>query len=248
MNGSLGSTGGSGGTSCGWTTGPGLGHGTRRRMRQAIECFVLPVNSWSFAFPGETVFWSLPHVPVPGHANVDKRWVPGGWPSRKGGIPVNGGRRVSPAAMLLALALSPIYPASLSAQEGGHHPNHAGLFLGVTRVEGHSSFTIGADYERTLPVAHERLAIGGLIDVATGREPKHVIVAGTLSFRPVEPLKLLVGPGIEFSHGKSEALFRAGAAFDVLKAEALTISPGVYFDFVGGHTATVFGVTFGKGF
>ena len=155
---------------------------------------------------------------------------------------------VSTAAMFLALALSPIFPASLSAQESGHHPNHAGLFLGVTRAEGHSSFTIGADYERTLPVAHQRLAIGGLIDAATGREPKHVIVAGTLSFRPVESLKLLVGPGVQFSHGKSEALFRAGAAVDLPKAGAFTISPGVYFDFVGGHTAIVFGATVGKGF
>jgi len=172
---------------------------------------------------------------------------------------MDGKQRVSTAAMLLALALLPISPASLPAQEGGHqaeegghHLNHAGLFLGVTRLEGHSSFTIGADYERTLPVARERVAIGGLIDVATGREakhePKHVIVAGTLSFRPVEPLKLVVGPGVEFSHGKGEALFRAGASVDLLRAGPFTISPGVYFDFVGGHTATVFGVTFGKGF
>lgn len=161
---------------------------------------------------------------------------------------MDGRQRFSTAAMLLALALSPIVPASLSAQEGGHHPNHAGLFLGVTRVEEHSSFTIGVDYERTLPVAHERVAIGGLMDAATGREPKHVIVAGTLSFRPVEPLKLLVGPGVEFSHGNSEALFRAGAAVDLPNAGAFTISPGAYFDFVGGHTAAVFGVTFGKGF
>ncbi len=174
---------------------------------------------------------------------------------KKGGIPVDGRQRVSTAAMLLALALLPISPASLPAQEGGHlaeegghHLNHAGLFLGVTRLEGHSSFTIGADYERTLPVAHERVAIGGLIDVATGREAKHVIVAATLSFRPVEPLKLVVGPGVEFSHGKHEALFRAGASVDLLHAGPFTISPGVYFDFVGGHTATVFGVTFGKGF
>jgi len=157
-------------------------------------------------------------------------------------------QRVSTATLLLALALSPIFPTSLSAQESGHHPNHAGLFLGVTRAEGHASFTIGADYERTLPVAHERLAMGGLIDAATGREPKHVIVAGTLSFRPVESLKLLVGPGVQFSHGKSEALFRAGAAVDLPNVGAFTISPGAYVDFVGGHTAIVFGVTFGKGF
>lgn len=174
---------------------------------------------------------------------------------KKGGIAVDGKQRVSTAAMLLALALLPISPASLPAQEGGHqaeegghHLNHAGLFLGVTRLEGHSSFTIGADYERTLPVAHERVAIGALIDAAIGPEPKHVIVAGTLSFRPVEPLKLVVGPGVEFSHGKREALFRAGASVDLLHAGPFTISPGVYFDFVGGHTATVFGVTFGKGF
>jgi len=152
------------------------------------------------------------------------------------------------AAILLALALSPIFPASLSAQESGHHPNHAGLFLGVTRAEGNSSFTIGADYERTLPVAHERLAVGALIDAATGPEPKHVIVGGTLSFRPVERLKLLVGPGVQFSHGKREALFRAGASVDLPHTGAFSISPGVYFDFVGGHTAIVFGATVGKGF
>ena len=59
-------------------------------------------------------------------------------------------QRVPMAAILLALALSPIFPASLSAEESGHHPNHAGLFLGVTRAEGNSSFTIGADYELSL--------------------------------------------------------------------------------------------------
>jgi len=162
---------------------------------------------------------------------------------------VDGAQRVSTAGVLLALALAPIFPACLSAQEGGHHPqNHAGLFLGVTRVSGHSSFTVGADYERTLPVAHDRVAIGALIDAAIGPEPKHVIVAGTLSFRPVAPLKLLVAPGVEFAHGTSKGLFRAGAAVDVAHAGPLTISPGLYFDFVGGHTATVFGVTFGTGF
>lgn len=162
---------------------------------------------------------------------------------------MDGTQRVSTAGMLLALALSPIFPACLSAQEGGHHhQNHAGLFLGVTRVSGHSSFTVGADYERTLPVAHERVAIGALIDAAVGPEPKHVIVAGTLSFRPLAPVKLLVAPGVEFAHGASKGLFRAGAAVDIAHVGRATIAPGVYFDFVGGHTATVFGVTFGTGF
>ncbi|MCA1587076.1 MAG: hypothetical protein LC791_20675 [Acidobacteria bacterium] len=157
-------------------------------------------------------------------------------------------RKISTAAIIAALGLSAVPPASLSAQESGHHRNHAGLFLGVTRVEGHGSFTLGADYERTLPVGHERLAIGGLLDVATGREPKHVILGGTFSVRPVDALKLMAGPGVEFSHGKRRALFRTGAAVDLPHPTLFTISPGVYVDFSGGHTAVVFGVTFGRGF
>lgn len=160
------------------------------------------------------------------------------------------------AAVVFALAIVAIFPATLFAQEGdghaaagsGHHANHAGVFLGLTRAGGHSSFTIGADYERQLPMAHERLAVGALIDAAVGPKPKHVIVAGTLSFRPVETLKLLVAPGVEFAHGHREALFRAGAAIDIAHVGPLMVSPGLFFDFVGGHTAIVFGLTFGSGF
>lgn len=152
-------------------------------------------------------------------------------------------------AVVLGLTLSPLFPASLAAQESsGHHTNHSGVFLGVTRLEGHSSFTVGADYERRLPIAHERVALGALIDAAVGDEPKHVIVAATLSFRPMETVKLLVAPGVEFAHGLREALFRAGAAADIAHLGPLTVSPGLFFDFVGGHTATVFGLTFGAGF
>ncbi len=154
----------------------------------------------------------------------------------------------------LAFILSTTVPTILSAQDhgaqdqGGHHKHHAGLFLGATRAEGHSSFTVGADYERRLPVAHERLGVGALIDAAIGDEPKHVIVAATLSLRPVEPLKLLAGPGVQFSHGHRDPLFRFGAAVDLPRIRSLTISPGVSVDFVGGHRAMVFGVTLGKGF
>ena len=160
------------------------------------------------------------------------------------------------AAVVFALAIVGTFPATLLAQEagdhavasGGHHANHAGLFLGVTRAGGHSSFTIGADYERRLPMAHERFAVGALLDAAVGPEPKHVIVAGTLSLRPVEPLKLLVAPGVEFAHGHREALVRAGVAVDIAHVGPLMVSPGLFFDFVGGHTALVFGLTFGAGF
>lgn len=151
-------------------------------------------------------------------------------------------------ALAVALAFT-IFPASLSAQDhGGHHANHIGLFLGATRLEGHSSFTIGADYERRLPVAHDRLAVGALIDAAVGKEPNHVIVAGTISLRPVNAFKLLVAPGVEFANGHREALLRVGAAVDLPHIGVLTVSPGVYLDFVGGHRAVVYGVTFGTGF
>ncbi len=165
--------------------------------------------------------------------------------------------RVCTIAVVLTLALSPIFPANLSAQEeGGHHPaaeaghhaNHAGVFLGVTRVEGHSSFTVGADYEGLLPVWDGRLAAGALLDAAIGSESQHVILAGTLSLRPVKALKLLAGPGLEFAGGHSEVLFRAGAAVDLAHIGPRTVSPGAYFDFVGGHVATVLGFTFGTGF
>jgi hypothetical protein len=160
------------------------------------------------------------------------------------------------AAVVFALAIVAIFPATLLAQEGGghavasggHHANHAGVFLGLTRSEGHSSFTIGADYERRLPIAHERFAVGALVDAAVGPEPKHVIVAGTLSLRLVETVKLLVAPGVEYAHGHREALFRAGVAIDIAHAGPLTVSPGLFFDFVGGHTAIVVGLTLGAGF
>jgi hypothetical protein len=160
------------------------------------------------------------------------------------------------AAVVFALAFVAIFPTTLLAQEdgghaassGGHHANHAGLFLGLTRAGGHSSFTIGADFERRLPIAHERFAVGALVDAAVGPEPKHVIVAGTLSFRPVATVKLLIAPGVEFAQGHSEELFRAGAAIDIAHVGPLMVSPGLFFDFVGGHTAIVFGLTFGAGF
>ena len=175
-----------------------------------------------------------------------------------GGTAMDRRERARTIAVVVALALLPIFSANLPAQEegghhaapeeGGHHANHAGFFLGVTRVEGHSSFTVGADYEGLLPVWDGRLAAGALLDAAIGSESQHVILAGTLSLRPVKALKLLAGPGLEFAGGHSEMLFRAGAAVDLAHIGPLTVSPGAYFDFVGGHVATVLGFTFGTGF
>jgi hypothetical protein len=166
------------------------------------------------------------------------------------GVPYTGNVRAWIGAV--AIASVALVPSKSSAQDHGashgHHKNHAGLFLGATRLEGHSSFTVGADYERRLPVAHERFGAGALIDAAVGDEPEHVILAATISVRPVEPLKLVAGPGVQFSHGHRDALFRVGAAVDLPLIQSLTISPGVFFDFAGGHRAMVIGVTIGRGF
>ena len=57
---------------------------------------------------------------------------------------------------------------------------------------------------------------------------------------------LEAGPGFAINDG-TEFLFRVGAGYEIERAR-LTITPKVYFDFIGGDTSIGFVVALGRAF
>ena len=141
------------------------------------------------------------------------------------------------------------------------HRNHAAIVLGATtpldKEVNATAFTIGADYERLFTrVVGARLAL----DFTGGNHSRNGLVALELVVRPVPPLALVAGPGLEFvdkeetrngvmtTEQETDTVFRVGASYD-FAVGPLTIGPTAILDFLGEtKTNFVFGVATGIGF
>ena len=166
-------------------------------------------------------------------------------------------------ALVVAL-VGALAAGQASAQEGEHHPhcNHVAVFVGGTTplnedAGGKTSFTVGADYERKL---NDYVGAMVLADFAFGDHKRQALFAAFLAYHAVKPLRLAVGPGVEFvekdetSGGttttKNKAYFvmssRGSYEFHVGK---LSLSPTLGLDFIGETKASVvYGLALGYGF
>ena len=151
--------------------------------------------------------------------------------------------------LVVALILT-VVPVSAQHVNHGHkaqHPRrHLALFVGNTQLEGHSRFTLGADFEYRLPVLHDRIGVGALAEAVFG-EHRATILGGAIFVHPVGNVKVLLAPSVEFSEGHKEFLFRSGLGYD-LHLGQVSVTPSASLDFVSGHVVQVYGVSLGMSF
>lgn len=130
---------------------------------------------------------------------------------------------------------------------GGEHEYHSNmfaLFVGITHeARRENAPSLGLEYAHRF---NKRFSLGAFSEHAFGHE-NFWIYAVPFAFH-VGAWKAYVAPGVEDSseHG-SEFLVRIGAEYG-FEVGPIEIGPQLNFDFVDGHTVTVLGVTFGKGF
>lgn len=134
----------------------------------------------------------------------------------------------------------------LKGDDPHHTRRHLALFFGATRFEGHARFTLGGDFEYRLGFAKNKFGVGALAETTFGDHPA-TIVGGALFVHPVKSIKVILAPGVEFSHGHREFLFRSGLGYDLHVGQA-SVTPSVSLDFVSGHVVQVYGVSVGLGF
>ena len=155
---------------------------------------------------------------------------------------------------------------ALYATEGTHenaehdfHRNEAGLFIGATNpydeeAGGETSFTIGFDYERRITSV---AGVMGLVDFCLGDGSRSSLIAAAFAWRPVEGLRLGVGPGAEVDEEAEKAGDTEHALHFVIVARALyefhvgniTLSPTFGVDFLGEtKTNFIYGLSIGYGF
>lgn len=141
------------------------------------------------------------------------------------------------------------------------HRNHVAIVLGATtpldNESNSTAFTVGADYERLFTrVVGARLAV----DFTGRNHSRNGLIALELVVRPIPPLALLAGPGLEFvekeethngatsTERETETVFRVGGSYD-FAVGPLTIGPIAILDFLGEtKTNFVFGISTGIGF
>ena len=177
--------------------------------------------------------------------------------------------RGSALGLLTLLALT----GQLRSQEAGEqehagddhhfHRNHVAVFLGATTAldresGGKTSFTIGADYERRITPT---LGVMALADFAFGDHKRTALFAAMFAGRPIDALRLAVGPGFELVEKDKTAEDGSSStehsAFFVISTRAtydfhvgrLSLSPAAGLDFIGEtKTSFVYGVAVGIGF
>lgn len=144
--------------------------------------------------------------------------------------------------------------------EGHHefHKHHVAILFDETSNFDHHTYspTVGIDYEFRIN-KHFGIGLGGEVLFGDAKE----IVAGIPVFYhfPFD-LKILGAPILAFPYGKEEESivaeeeeeglmygFRLGLGYDI-HIKRFTISPTVAYDYIGGTSAMVSGVSFGVGF
>lgn len=149
------------------------------------------------------------------------------------------------------------------------HSHHAGIFVGITSnlETEHNDFSIGIDYEYRLPILKRIFGIGIMGEAVFGLETEYI--AGIpLYIHLADFLRVFVAPSIlyvpdsgeepesKIAHDKiqsteasshSEYVTIAGLFLDI-QTRNFTISPTLKFEFIGGHIAMAYGLTFAKAF
>ena len=126
-----------------------------------------------------------------------------------------------------------------------HHANHVAAFVGVTHEEQSDHATAGIEHEYRLPLLHELLGAGPVVEYVHA-EHSAVVAVALVHAHPWRGINLFVGPGYERADGHGEVLVRGGVGYD-LHVGGLSVSPTVAFDRIAGHTAAVGGLAVGLG-
>lgn len=156
-----------------------------------------------------------------------------------------------------------IFPAAPLAGQDDHddghhfHYNHFAVVVGgMTPLSetSETSFALGADYERRV---NELWGVGVGVDLTFGDHKRTALIAVAPSYRPVPPLRLSTGPGIELvdtddgsggTKTKAYFLWEVGAFYE-FHVGPLAVGPNVILDFVGEtKTNLTYGVAVGVGF
>lgn len=151
------------------------------------------------------------------------------------------------------LALAPAAARADTAVEESEKRNWLEVFVGVTQDREESegdgrSGTLAVSYLRWLPQVSPRLGISVVGEYAGGNDERKILVVPLVYRFEGSGWRLLAGPGAERRHGKTEFLFRAGAAYEFELGGRWALKPEVVVDFVDGEQALVYGVNIGYGF
>ena len=107
--------------------------------------------------------------------------------------------------------------------------NILAVVLGYTGERGEGGGqTVGLDY---VHMFNRYWGVGGYLDFAAGGLKSRVLGAG-VSFHPIEPLFIMVGPGIEWVDGESQGLIRVGTGWEFEVGENTLMGPAVFVDFL----------------
>ena len=143
------------------------------------------------------------------------------------------------------LTVSPATSAQVMDDDfSGDKPNLVTPYLAFQQEDSDSGLAIGADYEYRIK---QGIGVGGLIEYSGG-EIDATVLAAAVYLRPEEPLRLLVGVGMERRHGDNDFLLRLGGSYAFPLEGELTLAPGVYIDFVDGDQKFILGVGLGISF
>jgi len=136
-------------------------------------------------------------------------------------------------------------PTSFQVLAEGDYKYHASVFAGATTYKTMTDSTLGVDLERRVS---SDLGLVLIADFAMDNHA-HQIVALGLVYHPIESVKLILAPGVEYRGSASDFLVRFGAGYDFHLPHHITIGPVIDADFVKGHaTAWVYGLALGVGF
>lgn len=156
-------------------------------------------------------------------------------------------KRLTTLIMTLCLSLAVV---KASAEEDhdplntSAHPHHLSLFLGNTKLDDESGFTIGVDYEYRL---NAFVGLGSVIEYSAGDLDAWTVLAVT-DLHITNQWIAQLGPGAEFTSEHELFVFRVGTLYEFEVAD-WTISPQVHFDYHDGHdNATVVGLAIGHAF
>lgn len=150
--------------------------------------------------------------------------------------------------MTVAALIAALAPVASSAAD---HPHHIALFagLGTESKEGHedvNGFALGLEYEYRF---HGHWGIGGVIEGLGQDTIRNVLVVVPVSFHPAGGLRLVVGPGMEFTPKKDKWALRLGAGYNFHLSDHWSLSPELFLDLIEtGENTWVAGVALGYGF
>lgn len=139
---------------------------------------------------------------------------------------------------ILLVALSPL---SVAGDLKTHYP---GIFVGMTKFDGHNDFTLGVEYEYRI---NSRWGVGAAYErINDAHKGDGATVWTAMGFyHPINQVKLGLGFGEEKVGGgyqKDETLIRLAIAYEFHITDGVELAPTLDFDFIDGKVATVAGL------